>query len=129
MSAQQEMASILEQWRQLTQAEAGAIQSAAWPSLREIQAAKVSLQKHLTQAGEKWEAEKPGNVLAVPRKHPFYAKLVRLLSLETRNAELLAAQLRRAHAHRESLNEAVRKLQNVHQSYVSKPEGVWNCYS
>jgi hypothetical protein len=129
MSARQEIADLLEQWLQLTQAEAGAIQSETWPSLQEIQAAKMCLQKRLTQAREKWEAENPGRVLAAAGKHPFYAEMGRLVSLETRNGELLAAKLRRVHAERESLNEAARNLRNVHQSYVLKQEGVWNCYS
>lgn len=128
MSARQEMATLLEQWLQLTQAEAGAIESATWPSLREFQAAKACLQRRLTQAREKWEAENPGKVLARPGKHPFHTEIGRLLSLETRNGELLAAELRRVHAQRESLNEAVRNLRNVHQSYVLKPEGVLNSY-
>jgi hypothetical protein len=129
MSARQAIADLLEKWLQLTQAEAAAIQSETWPSLREIQAAKACLQKRLTQAREKWEAENPGKVLAGPGKHPFCAELGRLLSLETRNGELLASKLRRAHAERESLNEAARNLRNVRQSYALKPEGVWNCYS
>lgn len=129
MSARQEVADLLDQWLQLTQAEAGAIQSATWPSLREIQAAKVCLQKRLTRATEKWEAENPGKVLAGPGKHLFRAQIGRLLSLETRNGALLATKLRRAHAQRESLNEAARNLRNVHQSYVLKPAGVWNCCS
>ncbi|HUD49550.1 MAG TPA: hypothetical protein VMR33_22175 [Candidatus Baltobacteraceae bacterium] len=129
MGARQEIANLLEHWLQLSQAEAGAIRSASWPSLREIQAAKAGLQKHLSQARQKWESENPGEVLAGPGKHPFYAELRKLLSLETRNGELLAAQLRRARARRESLNEALRNLRNLHQSYVSKPRGVLNCYS
>jgi hypothetical protein len=121
MSARQEMAELLEHWRKLTLAEAGAIQSAAWPALREIQAAKAILQKRVAQVGEKTPAG--------PGRHPFHTELLRLISLETRNSELLAAQLRRAGTERETLNEAARKLRQVHRSYASKPEGVWNCYS
>ncbi len=129
MAARQEMAALLDQWLQLTHAEAGAIESAKWPSLKDIQAAKVCLQKRLTQTREKWEAEYPGNTLAGPVKHSFRAEIGRLLSLETRNADLLAAKLRQAHAQRESLNEAARNLRNVHQTYVSKSTGLLNCRS
>lgn len=129
MSAREEMAKILEQWLQLTRAEGGAIESAAWPCLKEIQAAKSSLQNQLSRAKEKWEAENPGAMFSGPDKHPFRAELGRLLSLETRNEELLAAQLRRAHAAKESLNEAVRNLRNVQQTYVLKRAGILNCYS
>ena len=129
MNARQEIAKILEQWLQLTKAEAGAIQSAGWPSLKEIQAAKTGLQNQLARAKEKWEAENPGEAFSGPDKHPFHSELSRLLSLATRNGELLTAQLRRAHAERESLNEAFRNLRKVQQSYSAKPHGAWDCYS
>jgi hypothetical protein len=129
MNAQQETAKILEQWLQLSQAEAGAIQRAAWADLKEIQAAKTHLQKDLAQARKKWEAENAGNTLSNSGKHPFHAELGRLISLATRNGELLAAQLRRAHAKRDSLNEAIRNLRKVQRSYSAKARGVLNCYS
>ena len=129
MSAQQEITRILEQWHQLTQAEASAIQSAAWASLKGIQAAKTDLQNQLSRAEEKWEVENPGNAFSTPGKHPFRAELGRLVSMATRNGELLVAQLRRAEAKRESLNEAFRNLRNVQRSYNLRPQGAWNCYS
>lgn len=129
MSAQQETAKILEQWLQLSQAEAHAIQSAAWASLKEIQTAKTRLQEELARARKKWEAENPANALSAPGKHPFHAELGRLISMATRNSELLAAQVRRAHAKRESLNEAIRNLRKVQRHYVFKPKAVLNCYS
>ena len=129
MSARQEIAKVLEQWLQLSKAEAGAIQSAAWASLKEIQAAKAGLQKQFARAKEKWEAENPGEAFSGPDKHPFRAELGRLASLATRNGELLAAQLRRAEAKRESLKEAFRNLRKVQQSYSAKAHGALNCYS
>jgi hypothetical protein len=129
MSAQQEIANLLEQWLQLTQAETCAIQAESWPSLKEIQTSKSRLQGRLTQAKEQWEAENPGKVLTGPGNHPFYTDIGRLLSMETRNGELLAIKLRRAHVQRESLNEAARNLRNVQQTYASKSEGAWNRYS
>lgn len=125
------IAKLLEQWFQLTQDEAVAIQSAAWPTLREIQAAKSLLQTRLGSAREKWESENSAHTHAasVPGKHPFHAELGRLLSMETRNAELLTAQMRRARAERESLNEAARNLRKVQHHYVLKPKEVLNCYS
>jgi hypothetical protein len=129
MTAQQEMAGLLEQWLQLTRAEAGAIQYATWPDLRNIQAAKASLQKLLTDAKERWNRENPGRASAPPDEHPLYTVVCRLLSMETRNAEALAAKLRQANARKESLDEAARNLRNVRQSYASKPEGILNRYS
>ncbi len=128
MSARPEIAKILEQWLQLSKAEAGAIQSTAWASLKEIQAAKTGLQKQFARAKEKWEAENPSE-FSSPDKYPFRAELGRLASLATRNGELLAAQLRRAEAKRESLKEAFRNLRKVQQSYSAKAHGALNCYS
>ncbi len=129
MTARQEIADLLEHWLQLTHAEAAAIGSAKWQSLKQIQAAKACLQKRLTQARETWLAEYPSKAVAAPGKHPFHAEMGRLLSLETRNAVLLTAKLQRARAQRESLNEAARNLRNVRRSYAPKPSGVWNCCS
>lgn len=129
MAARQEMAELLDQWLQLTRAETGAIENGTWASLRETQAAKVSLQKRLSEAREKWRAENPGKLVAGPVKHPFYTVIGRLLSLETRNAALLAGKLRQAHAKRESLKDAARNLRKVQQSYVFKSAGLLNCSS
>jgi hypothetical protein len=129
MAARQEMAELLDQWLQLTRAETGAIENGTWPSLRGTQAAKVSLQKRLSEAREKWRVENPGKLVTGPVKHPFYAVIGRLLSLETRNAALLAGKLRQAHARRESLKEAAGNLRKVQQSYVLKSAGLLNCSS
>jgi hypothetical protein len=129
LSASQEIAGLLDQWHRLTQEEAGAIQYATWPSLRKIQSAKAALQTRLTHAREKWASENPGQTLTAAGSNAFRMVIARLLSLEARNAELLAAKLRGAEARRESLNEAVRNLRNVHQKYSLKPAGALNCCS
>ncbi len=123
------MAKLLEQWLQLTHAEAGAIQSAAWPALREIQAAKASLQKSVAKSGEKWHAENPDKTMPSGNQHPFRAELSRLISLESRNSELLAAQLHRAHARRESLENAFRNLRKIQRTYTSRPNTGLDRYS
>jgi hypothetical protein len=77
----------------------------------------------------KWVAENPpvaGNL--APK--PFRAEIGRLISLEARNAELLAAQMRRARAQQETVDNAWRNLRKIQRSYVRKPAPTaWQCYS
>lgn len=119
------MALLLEQWLEFTQAEGAAIQSAAWAKLRVIQARKADLKKSLAEAEARWVRENSGAV-----QKPFRAEVSRLISLETRNAELLAAQLRRAQAQQESLNDAGRNLRKIQRSYVPRTlPTAWQSYS
>jgi hypothetical protein len=114
MSAHHDLERFLGQWRQLSQAEAAAIQSAAWSSVAGIQATKSALQKALTGALAQFAAETGG---PLPANHPLRAEAGRLISLETRNAGLLAEQIRLAEAKRESQCGALRNLRRLHQTY------------
>ncbi len=130
MSARKDTARLLDQWRELTQAEGAAIQSATWPAVKEIQARKTELQKSLAEAEQNWAAENPVDAAGVPPAKPFRTEVGRLISLEARNAELLAAQLRRARARQEDLEQAYRNLRRIQRSYVRKPlPTAWQCYS
>jgi hypothetical protein len=125
MSARQDLAVLLEQWFQFTQAEGAAIESAAWAEVREIQARKAALQKALAEVELRLGRENSGAA-----RNTFRATVGRLISLEARNAELLAAQLRRARAQQESLNEAERNLHKIQRSYVRRSvPTAWQSYS
>lgn len=127
MSARTDIARLLERWLQLTQSEGAAIQSAAWPAVLEIQSRKTELKKSLAQAERNWAAENPS---ASPAAKPFRAEVGRLISLANRNAELLAAQMRRARAQQEALETASQNLRRIQRSYVRKPlPTAWQCYS
>jgi hypothetical protein len=119
MNARQELAGLLEQWLQLTQAEGAAIQAADWTKVREVQATKARLQPAITETKNKF----PGTI-------PFPAQVGRLLSLETRNSELLAAQVRRVSAEKTSIDQAQKNLRRIQRSYVPRARAAaWNCYS
>jgi hypothetical protein len=127
MSARQDISKLLEQWHQLTQQEGGAIQSASWTRVKRIQSEKARLQKSLAAAQSQWVRQNPG---PNPDASPFRAELARLISMEARNAELLAAQVRRAEAQRQSLDHAYRNLRRIQRSYIRKqPPIAWQCYS
>jgi len=125
MSARQDLAVLLEQWLQFTREEGAAIQSAAWSTVREIQTRKAALKKSFAETELRWVRENTGLV-----QKPFRAEVGRLISLETRNAELLAAQLRRARAQQASLDHARKNLGKIARSYICAPlPTAWQSYS
>jgi hypothetical protein len=129
MSAQQELAGILERLLQLTQAEGAAIEKASWPVLRQIQATKADLRKSFSEAVRKYareEASGPGE----PLSRPFRAEAARIISLLTRNGSALSAQLNRARARQVMLDQTKRNLLAIQRSYVrSQPPTAWHSYS
>jgi hypothetical protein len=129
MNARQDIEKYLGQWFELTQAEAGAIQSAEWTEVREIQTAKAALQKSLTAARERLMAEENSGLLAPGADGPLRAEVGKLVSQESRNAELLAAQIRRARAEQEKRAESLRNLRRLQRSYGRRLDTAWQSYS
>jgi uncharacterized protein involved in exopolysaccharide biosynthesis len=124
MSARTELAGILQQWLELTRAEGSAIQAALWPALRRIQARKGALRKSLTAAARACVAEDASAL------RPFRAEVGRINSLLTRNAAVLAAQMARARARQESLDQAKQNLRRIQRSYArSQTPAAWHSYS
>jgi len=130
MSARSDLAKLLAQWLELTRAEGGAIQAAAWARVSEIQSHKAALQKSFDETREKWAGEYSGRVPAAAKADPFRAELGRLLSLEERNRALLAAQLQRVQTEQGSLDQAYQNLRKIQRSYTRKPyPTAWQCFS
>ncbi len=129
MKARQDIEKYLSQWFELTQAEAGAIQTSEWTEVREIQSAKAELQKSLTAARERLMAEDDGGLLPAKTNDPLRLELGRLASLETRNSELVAAQMRRARSEQEKRAESVRNLRRLQRSYGRRLDAGWQSYS
>jgi hypothetical protein len=117
MSARQDIERFLAQWFELTQAEAGAIQSAEWAEVREIQTTKAALQKSLSEARERLMAEETAGPLAIGPDDRLRAQVGRLVSHENRNAELVVAQVRRARSEQQKRSEALRNLRRLQRSY------------
>jgi hypothetical protein len=131
MNPRREPAGLLAQWLQFTQGEAKAIHSGAWSSVREIQAAKSKLREPIAELRDQWEGENSGESLPASGREDFRREVARLISLETRNGELLAARFQRARRERESLDQALLNLRNIRRSYSRnrKPATVWTTYS
>jgi hypothetical protein len=129
MSARKDMEECFRQWLALTLAEATAIESSAWSRVSEIQAGKAELQKTILVTQDRWAKEVPHGADS-PGANPFRVEIGRLISLESRNGELLAAQLRRARVRQETVDQAQRNLNKIRGSYAYRPPAaVLQCYS
>lgn len=127
MSAHRDITELLGEWLRLTQAEGGAIQSAEWPALRAIQSAKLELQTALDSALSRWSRE-TGQSPRSP-ENPFRGTVSHLLSLESRNALLLSAQVSRLLLEKQKSADGLRNLRRLRRSYVHRPETAWESYS
>jgi hypothetical protein len=112
MNAGPNLDGILDQWLDLTRAEAAAIQASNWGSLEQIQARKSSLQQPLADVFARFTAS------GAELTETLREKAGRIISLLTRNGEVLAAQLRRARARQESFDQVSRTLNRIQQSYA-----------
>lgn len=119
MSASPKVDSLLDQWFELTQAEGTAIQNADWEQVQQAQAGKARLHHFLSE-----QRARLGDI------HPFASRIARLISLESRNEELLAAQMRRWHSEKEQLEQGTKNLRRIQRSYAPARSGArWNFYS
>jgi len=120
MSARDNLAGILEQWLRLTREESAAIQTRGWSALRQIQARKAALREPLASAVRQRNSVPPH----------LRAQVGRIISLLTRNARVLADQLRQARAGQETLDQARRNLQRIARCYARRPHAArWHSYS
>jgi hypothetical protein len=123
MNPRNELAGILEEWLQLTQAEGSAISKAAWPVVARIQARKAAVRKSFL------EATRNGG-LADKASQATGAKVARILSLLRRNASALAAQFSKAQDQQEKLNRTRQNLRKIQRSYAcARAATAWHSYS
>jgi hypothetical protein len=129
MTPREQTARLLQQWLEMTRAESQAIQSAAWPKLREIQSGKAGLREPLDQAFRQWKSGRP-TVPASDAENPFRAQVARLIALEAHNAQLLAGRREKARERQLHLERAAQNLRNVRRSYAPpSPPVACNSYS
>ncbi|HWD17757.1 MAG TPA: hypothetical protein VHB20_00640 [Verrucomicrobiae bacterium] len=129
MDARQQIADLLQQWRELSQAEFKAIQAGDWANLKTLQAAKETLQHGLTAARETWNAENPTLSLSPLSEHPFADVVSSLVALETRNEQLLEARRQKVRDRQLLLKQARGNIRRVRHSYAGYAEAKWNSYS
>jgi hypothetical protein len=129
MDARQHIADLLQQWREISQAEFKSIQAGDWSQLRTLQAAKDSLQQSLTEAREVWNAENPSQPLPTSGDHPFEAEVSSLVALETRNVQLLEARRQKLRDRQALLKQARSNVRRLRHSYAAYSDTKWNSYS
>ena len=113
----------------MTRAESQAIQTDAWPKLREIQSRKAALRQPLAQAFRQWKSSRPA-LPASPAENPFRAQVARLIALEAHNAQILAGRRDKAREQQLQLERASQNLRNLRRSYAPPaPPVAYNSYS
>jgi len=128
MSAQEQLARLLQQWQQMTRAESEAIQAAAWPRLQAIQSDKARLQRPLSEAMRQWKAQESSAPRGALSDKPFRAAVSRLIALEEHNAQLVAARRQKARAQQLHLGRAARNLHRIKKSYAPAAPVAWSSW-
>ena len=124
MNSREQIASLLQEWGRLTEAEGKAIEAGSWNNLANAQADKRSLQGRLSELLANEESFSGGDF-----KSDFKLEVRRLLSMEAQNAGLLSKAFEKLREIQGGLEKTARNLRRVQGSYGMKREGVWNSYS
>lgn len=117
-------------WQHLTKEEGAAIAAADWRQVDQIEAVKEHLQQDIItaeQALQKTANQRGDDPSAVRRE--FHEIVEVSLQLESRNHELLAAQMRQARSRFLELRQTGHNLRQLHQAYARQPNSVWQSYS
>lgn len=130
MSAKKNLVEAYSSWEKLTHAEGAAIAQEDWFKVSEYQQTKLGLQKqiiHLTEAAqaECIEAGQDQKTLEREVRRIINA----LITLESRNAELLAGRKQAAETRKLELEQASHNLRRVQRSYSPPTGASWNSYS
>ena len=130
MIAKKSLFDAYNSWEQLTQAEGAAIQSGDWARVAECQQAKQGLQKQIIHLTESAQAE----CIETGLDSKIFERDLRpiinnLISMESRNSELLAIRRQAADLEKLDLDQASNNLRRVQKSYSPATAAVWNSYS
>jgi hypothetical protein len=129
MSAREQIADLLQQWREVSQTEFAAIQAGDWTQLRALQAAKETIQRKLTEARQTWNAENPTQPLPAAAGNPFAEQVNNLLTLETRKVQFLEARRQRLRDRQGMLRQARTNVRRLRSSYAGSAAPKWHSYS
>lgn len=130
MSAKKNLVQAYNSWEQITHTEGAAIEREDWPKVSECQQSKQGLQKqiiHLTEAAQTECIEGGHDTKLFERD--MRRIINTLISLESRNAELLAGRKQAADARKLELEQSSQNLRRVQKSYSAPANALWNSYS
>lgn len=120
MNARQNIASLLKNWLELTQAECHALQVSRWQDLSHIQRSKVTVQQLLADAIDRWKLENLEEAETSPVRHA----ITRLLELESHTSDMLAVRKREVREKILLLEQALYDIRNVRPHFVSTAKAV-----
>ena len=130
MIAKKSLFDAYNSWEQLTQTEGAAIQSGDWARVAECQQAKQGLQKQIIHLTESAQAECIETGLDSKNFERDLRPIInKLISMESRNSELLAIRRQAADIEKLDLEQASNNLRRVQKSYSPATAAVWNSYS
>jgi hypothetical protein len=104
-----DLAGLYGRWRELTEAEAAAIQARDWTQLANVQTRKTHLQAQIAPLDSSPQD---------PRLLPIVGELIRL---ERANLAQLARCLTAAREEENALDRSARNLRQIHRSYRAEP--------
>ena len=129
-SVKKELHRLHSRWQCLTQEESAAIAASNWDLAIQHQTSKKRLQEETAGAKQHLQevVERCGVDWAQLRSE-FLPTVEELISMESRNRELLAAQLRQARARLRETNHSASNLQQLRHAYAHGANSVWQSYS
>jgi hypothetical protein len=130
MDAPVDLAHALAEWRRLTHLEGEAILSDNWHGIAEHQARKAQLEGDIQQALALSRTRASSSArTSREMEAEVQAAVGELITLEGRNADLLAAKRHRRQAESERLALTLRDLHGVRRAYGSSRGPHWQSYS
>jgi hypothetical protein len=130
MSCQETIHALYEDWRILSEKEGAAISAGDWERVSVCQDQKQDLQNCIIKATEALQKEAATQGVNPKRTERGLRPIVeRLIALELRNQELLAARRNAAEIEKAELERSGRNLRQVHQTYGGAREAAWKSYS
>ena len=129
MNARRQISVLLQQWREISQAEFAAIQAGDWSQLRTLQATKAAVQQGLSEARDAWNTENPTEPLSGSGNHPFAAEVSSLAALQARKIQLLEARRQKLLERQTLLRQARTNVRRLRGSYGGAMGPRWHSYS
>ena len=130
MDATVDLAHALAEWRRLTNLEGEAILSDNWHGIAEHQARKAQLEGEIQHALALARITPAASAHNSREMEPgVQAAVGELITIERRNADLLAAKRHRRQAESERLALTLRDLHGVRRAYGSSRGPHWQSYS
>ena len=130
MEAHTQLRALYQEWRELSEREAEAIQTAFWSKVTKCQEAKKELQRRIVSITEVMQSEIATLGLSQSVVDDEMRRIVdELILLESRNGDLLADQRERGKKEESELERSSRNLRQVHRAYAGQQTAAWQSYS